>query len=144
MNTVDEKNSRAPMRAADVDRERVAEQLRLAHAEGRLDLAEYDERVRQAWAARTYGELKILISDLPQAAATPVGGSPDVHHRSHWRGRAPVWLSVSLINLLIWGIVSLATLSWIYPWWIWVAGPWGAVLLVGWITERVSGAQPSR
>ncbi|MGH3914531.1 MAG: hypothetical protein ACRDTC_14170 [Pseudonocardiaceae bacterium] len=53
------------------------------------------------------------------------------------------WLSVSLINLLIWAIVSLATLNLIYPWWIWVAGPWGAVLLAGWITDRVNGTPPS-
>jgi hypothetical protein len=45
------------MRAADGDRKRVAEQLRSAHDEGRLTLTEYDERVQQAWAARTYGEL---------------------------------------------------------------------------------------
>lgn len=55
------------MRAADTDREQVAEQLRSAHSEGRLDLAEYDDRVQQAWAARTYGELKALTADLPRA-----------------------------------------------------------------------------
>ncbi|MGH3931452.1 MAG: DUF1707 domain-containing protein [Pseudonocardiaceae bacterium] len=139
MNTVDEQNSRAPMRAADVDRERVAEQLRSAHAEGRLDLAEYDERVRQAWAARTYAELTALTADLPQVA----GAAPERRRRSHWRGAAAVWLSVSVINLLIWGIVSLVASNPIHPWWVWVAGPWGALLLVGWITERVGGAQPS-
>lgn len=57
------------MRAADTDRERVAEQLRSAHAEGRLDLSEYDERIQQAWAARTYGELSALTADLPQPRA---------------------------------------------------------------------------
>jgi len=145
IDTVDEENSRAPMRAADVDRERVAEQLRSAHAEGRLDLAKYDERVQQAWAARTYGELTALTADLvPAAVATPHGRGHEIHHRSHWRGNAAAWLSVSVINLLIWGILSLATSDPIYPWWIWVAGPWGALLLVGWITERVSGAKPSR
>ncbi|MGH3942657.1 MAG: DUF1707 domain-containing protein [Pseudonocardiaceae bacterium] len=135
-------NSRALMRAADADRERVAEELRLAHAEGRLDLAEYDERVRRAWAARTYRELQVLTDDLPPATATPAGTDLDVRRRSPWRGHAAVWLSVSVINLVIWAVVSLFTP--VDPWWIWVAGPWGAVLLVGWITERVSGAKPSR
>jgi hypothetical protein len=25
---------------------------------------------------------------------------------------------------------------WVYPWWIWVAAPWGVVLLMQWITSR--------
>ena len=67
---VGDKTPRSQMRAADTDREQVAEQLRSAHSEGRLDLAEYDERVRRAWEARTYGELKALTADLPQTRAS--------------------------------------------------------------------------
>ncbi len=43
--------------------------MRSAHADGRLDLSEYDERIQQAWAARTYGELKALTADLPHTRA---------------------------------------------------------------------------
>jgi Domain of unknown function (DUF1707) len=145
------------MRAADNDRERVAEQLRLAHADGRLDLTEYDERIQQAWAARTYGELETLTADLPQPRLPPATGSNDVQVHSearqpHWQyrhghgGRAAfaAWASVSLINVMIWALVCLATVSWVYPWWIWVAGPWGAVLLAGWIGERAKSAKPHR
>lgn len=60
---------RSRMRAADTDRESVAERLRSAHAEGRLDLTEYDGRVQQAWTARTYGELDALTADLPETHA---------------------------------------------------------------------------
>lgn len=60
------------MRAADSDRERIAEILRQAVAEGRLDLSELDERVAQAYAARTYGELEPLVADLPVADAVPL------------------------------------------------------------------------
>ncbi|MGH3914532.1 MAG: DUF1707 SHOCT-like domain-containing protein [Pseudonocardiaceae bacterium] len=84
MGTVDEDNSREPMRAADVDREAVVERLRVAHAEGRIDLVEYDERVRQAWAARTYGELTMLTADLPRAsraAVSPSSVPPSAGHR---------------------------------------------------------------
>ena len=45
------------LRAADTDREAVATALGTHTAAGRLTLAEYDERVAQAWAARTYGDL---------------------------------------------------------------------------------------
>lgn len=54
------------LRAADVDREAVAEQLRVAAGEGRLGLAELEERLDRAYAAKTYGELDALVADLPQ------------------------------------------------------------------------------
>jgi hypothetical protein len=44
-------------RAADADREAVAERLRIAAGDGRIDLAELDERLGLAYAAKTYGEL---------------------------------------------------------------------------------------
>ncbi|MFN2497194.1 MAG: DUF1707 domain-containing protein [Pseudonocardiaceae bacterium] len=149
MDTVDNQTPRDRMRAADADRERVAEKLRSAHAEGRLDLAEYDERVQQAWAARTYGELDRLTADLPHIRSAPVpvpySGSHEQPRQSrNWRGSVAAWLSASVINLVIWVIISLSTLSWIYPWWIWVAGPWGAVLLARWISERAAGENRSR
>ncbi|MFD0817862.1 DUF1707 domain-containing protein, partial [Micromonospora zhanjiangensis] len=56
---------RGEMRAGDADREKVAEQLRTALGEGRLDLPEYDERLQRAYAARTYADLDGLLDDLP-------------------------------------------------------------------------------
>ena len=53
------------LRAGDTDRERVAERLRLALDEGRLNLYEYDERLRDAYGAKTYSELDALLADLP-------------------------------------------------------------------------------
>ena len=44
---------RDEMRAADADRQAVADQLKAALDEGRLDLHEYDERLQQAYAAKT-------------------------------------------------------------------------------------------
>jgi hypothetical protein len=55
------------MRASDQDRERVAEQLRDAAGEGRLDMGELDERLDAVYAARTYAELEPITRDLPQA-----------------------------------------------------------------------------
>lgn len=53
------------MRAGDSDRQRVADQLKAALDEGRLDLSEYDERVQRAYGAKTYGDLDGLLDDLP-------------------------------------------------------------------------------
>jgi hypothetical protein len=60
---------RGEMRAGDSDREAVAERLRIAVHEDRLDLYEYDERLQQAYAAKTYAELDGLLRDLPDPAA---------------------------------------------------------------------------
>lgn len=53
------------MRASDADRERVARVLGDALAEGRLTAEEHDERIANLYAARTYGEVAPLLTDLP-------------------------------------------------------------------------------
>lgn len=53
------------LRASDQDRDRVAEVLRSAAADGRLTLTELDERLDQLYQARTYGELEPVVHDLP-------------------------------------------------------------------------------
>jgi hypothetical protein len=74
---------RATLRAADTDREQVAERLRRAAAEGRLLTDELEERLGAALSAKTYGELDAIVSDLPTAevdrrrrSLTPVGARP--------------------------------------------------------------------
>ncbi len=56
------------LRASDADRERVAEVLREALAEGRLDMEEFGERLDATYQARTYGELAPITRDLPSGA----------------------------------------------------------------------------
>ena len=62
------------MRASDADRDRVAEALREAYAEGRLDVEEHSERIDLAYKAKTLGELSPLLSDLPQRHAVAISG----------------------------------------------------------------------
>jgi hypothetical protein len=54
--------------AASADRERAVGVLRAGFTEGRLTQDELDERVAQAYAARTYGQLWALTADLPFGA----------------------------------------------------------------------------
>lgn len=51
--------------AATADRERTVGALRAGFVEGRLTQDELDERIAQAYAARTYGDLWALTADLP-------------------------------------------------------------------------------
>ena len=58
------------MRAADSDRIQVAQLLTDAAAQGRLEMSEYEERLKKAYAAQTFDELDRLSSDLPGIATT--------------------------------------------------------------------------
>jgi Domain of unknown function (DUF1707) len=75
------------MRVSHADRDAVAEQLREAAAEGRLDLDELDARLDQALTAKTYADLEPLTADLP----APDPGQPLVLkgglHGAHRTGR---------------------------------------------------------
>ena len=55
----------ASTRAADTDRIQVAQLLTDAAAQGRLPLSEYEKRLAEAYAAKTYDELDRLTDDLP-------------------------------------------------------------------------------
>jgi len=62
-------NAALEMRAADSDRERVADHLREAAAHGRLTMDELEERLERAYTAKTYAELEPLTRDLPAAGS---------------------------------------------------------------------------
>ena len=53
------------LRVSDAERQAAAERIGAAWAEGRLDEAEYDRRLAQAFAAVTYADLDQLFTDLP-------------------------------------------------------------------------------
>ena len=66
------------LRISDEDRHQVAEILREAAGEGRIDLDELDERLEATYAARTYADLVPITLDLPAhpAQATRCSGRP--------------------------------------------------------------------
>jgi Domain of unknown function (DUF1707) len=127
-------SDRARQRAADADRQAVADRLRRAHDEGRLGFAEYDERLARAYAAVTYADLDLLVADLPAdvprpaptAPAAPAGGRtlPGVLVVL-WT----VWAGVFGINLVVWVLVSLGNGRPDSFWPMWLLVP-ATVLLV--------------
>jgi len=156
-------DDRQKMRASDADRQEVIERLRAALDEGRLKMEEYIDRMGHASEAVIYGDLAPLYADLPESGAvarpdarppapaalpvpTPI---PVVHSR---RGMPTalkvlwtIWGAAVAVNVVIWFIVSVSAHHLIYLWPVWVAGPWGAILLtvsagVGQI--RRGGGQP--
>lgn len=58
------------LRASDEQRERAAQEIREHFAVGRLDEEELDARVQAVYSARTQGDLRSLLADLPKLPAT--------------------------------------------------------------------------
>ncbi len=68
----------ALLRVSDEDRHKVAEILRDAAGDGRIDLDELDERLEATYAAKTYADLVPITVDLP------------AHHQQHPVAKSPV------------------------------------------------------
>jgi hypothetical protein len=84
------------LRAADADRERIAERLRKSNAEGRLDIDEFQHRLERCYQARTLGELRELVGDLPQQDEPEARRSPGWFR---WRlgPLAPIMIAVLVV-----------------------------------------------
>ena len=63
--------SRGHLRAAHADREQLIDALKAAFVQGRLTKDEFDARVGQTLASRTYAELATVIAGLPAEPARP-------------------------------------------------------------------------
>ena len=134
------------LRAGDADRDRVAEQLREHFAAGRLTQEELQERLDATYTARTFGELAPVLADLPAVrsesvpAVTPEGAQTAPARRSGrekaLRAAWTAWTTAVSINVVIWVLVCLSARELIYFWPMWVAGPWGAVLIAATIAAR--------
>lgn len=133
---------RAGMRASDADRAAVAQRLQHAVDEGRLDLSDYDERLRDTYASRTYGELAEITADLPAPAAVPLvkAGSTAVAKREgpgeEWRS----WAGTAVLLITIWGITSVASGGFLFFWPMFPIGIWGAILLASALGGRSHGS----
>jgi hypothetical protein len=71
------------VRAADADRDATAERLRQHHAEGRIDVTEFQQRLDRTYQAKTVGDLRQLVSDLPRDSQ-PGAFGPSSRLRSRW------------------------------------------------------------
>lgn len=54
------------VRASDADRDQVADRLKQATAEGRLNTDELEYRLEKVFSSRTYRQLERLTQDLPR------------------------------------------------------------------------------
>lgn len=134
--TADVRNEGAPrpavrqdLLAGDGDRQRTADLLTRATARGYLGLAELDERLGRAWAARTTGDLSALEADLP-AAVRVERDREEAASRARTAARAGLaahvgtYLAVMLLLVVLWLVGGASGAGW-YPWPVWPALGWG-------------------
>lgn len=103
---------RSQLRASDADREHVAERLRNAAAEGRLSAEELEHRLGAALCARTYGELGVLVADLPhERAVGPAAGRRPIRLRPATLVALAVLfpIALALTVALVMAVVALFT-----------------------------------
>jgi Flp pilus assembly protein TadB len=113
------------LRAADADRERAAERLRKGHAEGRLDMNEFQERLERCYEAKTIGQLRELVRDLPRPDEQVTRQSSGWMVPWRWRlgWAAPVLIALIAIaavsghHHLFWLWIPLLFVSWRMSWW---------------------------
>jgi hypothetical protein len=113
------------MRVGDAEREAVAAELREHFASGRLTQDELNERLDQAFAAKTRGDLHALMTDLPSAQAwwaadaapsgPPFGGSGHGYGHGHhhgWQreGRRTAGTLVAS-SVMLWALLALGLLA---------------------------------
>jgi hypothetical protein len=112
--------SQSSLRASDADRDAVAEWLRHAAVEGRLEPGELEERVHVALRARTYGDLQRLLTDLP---AKPMAWE---RRRAEAMPAARTALAVAMRVVLTLAVVAvvLIVVAVMAAWWILWAVVW--------------------
>jgi hypothetical protein len=133
------------LRASDADRERTVQLLREHHAEGRLDMEEFHERLNAAYEAKTMGDLDEILADLPgidlyrlpSAGLRPAppgtgGWLPSRRPNSsvaRKAGQWAAWTATSAALALVWltvGVIS-GGLAWL-PWFLLIVIPWAIAL----------------
>jgi hypothetical protein len=133
------------MRVSDADRAEVADRLARHFGDGRLDQAEFDERVSRAMAAKTAADFQGLFDDLPdlpgdspngvpsgtaKAPGTPPPAAGYTARRRRGPLRGPVRaLLIVVLVLVAANIAWHALMGWITPL-VWLAAIVAVIVLV--------------
>jgi hypothetical protein len=131
------------MRISDADRADVADRLSRHYSDGRLDQAEFNERLDRAMKAKTQSDLTGLFTDLPplDEPGKAVKAVPPQDRRPRNRRPLQRTLGIVLIILvavivsraLMWPLFSLAGFFW-HP--LFVPIPWILIAIVGFFCWR--------
>jgi hypothetical protein len=102
------RDRRGRMRAAHADREHVVDTLKAGYAYGLVTKDEFDARVGQALAARTYAELDLVTVDIPAglpAAPAPPAPAP-VAASAALAGRSGRWVDRAIVATALTAVLA--------------------------------------
>ena len=116
----------AEIRASDADRDAALSELSEHFQAGRLTAAEFDDRAGQALAARTWGELRTLLRDLPAATSA----APTSAAAPQQPSRRPALVPLAAIGIAVGLMVGVAHGLWA----LWL------VFFVLFVARRCAGA----
>ena len=121
------------IRASDADRDRVTAQLRDHFAAGRITPGELDERLSAALNAKTFGDLRRIMADLPGPVPAPLGAArPPLRATPAWAvRRRPPFPPLLLLALLAVALISGTG---------WLLAAFVNVILLFWLMTFVVGA----
>ncbi|MCT7658612.1 DUF1707 domain-containing protein [Mycobacterium deserti] len=110
------------VRAGDREREKTADQLGQALAQGYLEMTEYETRLQAAFSAHTTADLRLLVADLPLAQLRRNDPRRQAARRKAARRGVQIhlaaYLTMVFIVLTVWLAVGLTAGAW-YFWPIW-------------------------
>jgi hypothetical protein len=115
MDSTDAGRSGPPrLRTSDAEREQVAEILRAAMTEGRLSLAEGEERLGAVYAARYRDELSPLTVDLPDGGRRALAETPQARAAARRGVRRHAGV-VAVIAVALTGLWALSQAHFFWP-----------------------------
>ena len=131
------------MRISDADRADVADRLSQHYSDGRLDQAEFNERLDRAMKAKTQSDLTGLFTDLPpiDAPGKAVKAVPPQDQRP--RSRRPLHRTLGLILVVVVAVFVARALTWplfslvgFFGHAVFVPIPWILIALVAFLCWR--------
>ena len=112
------RTSYAGLRISDAERAEVADLLSKHYGDGRLDQAEFNQRLDQAMKAKTYADLDGILVDLPrtdaEASEAPKATARRRHEHRHLR------VLMLTVFIVIAAVTVAHTLVWSLSTWVWL------------------------
>ena len=122
------------IRVSDADRDRVTAQLRDHFAAGRITPGELDERLSSALNAKTFGDLRRIMADLPGPVPAPLGAAPPpLQATPAWAARRRHPPFPPLILLALFAALLIPDTGWLLAAFV-------NVILLLWLMTSVTGA----